>query len=402
METTIPTIKTGLVLEGHAMYHGPNPSGIDQYNFVPVIAYYHPEMPEFSNRIQGMVRGMRDAQYLYNRRKIIELDILESQVNSGIKFKENALVDPKDAFITGQGRAYAIRAEAQMTDVETIQAPNIPPSMVELSRILAEEMQKISGVNEELLGSAVDEKAGILSMLRQGAGLTTLQILFDNLDYAQKILGKRMISLIQTNFTPGKVKRILNEEPEAQFYNKAFGKYDAAVEEGINTSTQRQQQFAQLINLREIGVPIPDSAIIEAATIQKKGDLIKAMEQQQQQAQQAQQMQMQVQMQEIQARTNLANARAEADRGLGYERISRIEENRALAVERLDKGQHDKMIAIVDLIKALKEIDTVDLDNISKVITLENLMAQGEQVVRGQTLSAPQATPEQTVSTKGP
>ena len=33
---------------------------------------------------------------------------------------------------------------------------------------------KISGVNEELLGSATDDKEGILSMLRQVAGLTNL------------------------------------------------------------------------------------------------------------------------------------------------------------------------------------------------------------------------------------
>ena len=96
-----------------------------------------------------------------------------------------------------------------MTDVQQIQAPQIPPSMIELSKILAEEMNQISGVNEELLGSANDDKAGILSQLRQGAGLTTLQILFDELDRSQKLLGKIMIDIIQANFTPGKIQKIL-------------------------------------------------------------------------------------------------------------------------------------------------------------------------------------------------
>ena len=36
------------------------------------------------------------------------------------------------------------------------------------------------------------------------------------------------------------------EEPAPQFYNKAFGKYDAAIEEGLNTTTQKQMRFAQL------------------------------------------------------------------------------------------------------------------------------------------------------------
>src|SRR6185503_16547189 len=112
-------------------------------------------------------------------------------------------------------------------------------------------------------------------------------------------------------------------------FNKAFGKYHAAVEEGINTTTQKQMQFAQLFHLREAGVPIPDEQLLEASTIQNKTEIIEAMRAQQQQQQQMQQMQMQMQAQDMQAKINLANARADADRGLGVERISRVQENQA-------------------------------------------------------------------------
>ena len=91
--------------------------------------------------------------------------------------------------------------------------------MIQLSEILGREIQEISGVNEELLGSAMDDKAGVLSMLRQGAGLTTLQILFDQLDLSQKLLGRLLLHTMQANFTPGKVKRIIGEEgPSPEFY----------------------------------------------------------------------------------------------------------------------------------------------------------------------------------------
>ena len=209
LEQEIPTVKLAIVIQGKVMYDDVNPMGIDQYPFVPVFAYYTPQMPYFPHRIQGIVRGLRDAQYLYNRRRAIELDILESQINSGWIYKENALVNPKDVFLSGQGRGLALKDEAQMTDVQQIVAPQIPPSMIQLSELLAKEVQEISGVNEELLGSAVDDKAGILSMLRQGAGLTTLQILFDQLDHSQKLLGKIIIDLVQANYTPGKIKKIL-------------------------------------------------------------------------------------------------------------------------------------------------------------------------------------------------
>jgi len=375
IESEVPTVKLAIVIQGKCFYDGPQPSGIDKYPFVPVLAYYNPQMPYFPYRCQGVVRGLRDAQYLYNRRKIIELDILESQINSGFIYKENALVNPKDVFMSGQGKGVALKDDAQMTDVQQIVAPQIPPSMIELSRILGEEIAQISGVNEELLGSAVDDKAGILSMLRQGAGLTTLQILFDNLDYAQKLLGDLMIDLIQTNFTPGKMKKILEgQEPTDQFYNKAFGKYHAVVTEGLNTATQKNMQFAQLLQMRESGVPIPEDVLLNASTMQNKKELIEAIEQAKQQQAQAQQAQMQQQMDLQAAQAELARARAAADQGLGLERISRVEENQALAVERRAQAIRDEDSGLLDKVRALKELEELDITHLEKLIALSQML----------------------------
>lgn len=385
VEQEVPTVRLAIVLQGKVMYDGPNPLGIDQYPFIPVWSYYRPEMPYFPFRIQGVVRGLRDAQYLYNRRRVIELDILESQIASGFKYKENALVNPKDIFMSGQGKGLALKQEAQMSDVEQILPPQIPPSMIQLSELLAQEVNQISGINEELLGSAMDEKAGILAMLRQGAGLTTLQGLFDNLDRAQKKLGEIMVDIIQNNFTPGKIKKILNgEEPAPQFNDKAFGRYGCAVEEGLNTTTQKQMQFAQLLQLREAGVPVPDDVLLDSATIQNKQQLTESIRQKNQQMAQMQQQQAAVAMEEQQARTNLANARADADRGLGAERYSRIEENKALAEERRAEAKKDADIGLLNLIKAIKEIDSIDIEQISKLASLSGALKAQEAAMANQ------------------
>lgn len=388
----IPTVRVAIVVSNKVMYDGPNPMGIDSYPFVPVLGYYYPELPYLQYRIQGMVQGLRDAQFLYNRRRIIELDILESQINSGYIYKENALVNPADVFLSGQGKGLALKEDANMDDVRKIEPAQVPPSMIQLSELLSKEIMEISGVNEELLGSAVDDKAGILSMLRQGAGLTTLQILFDQLDRSQKLLGDIMLQCIQTNFTPGKVARIIEEQPQPQFYDQKFGKYDSVVEEGLNTATQKQMQFAQLLELRNAGIPIPDDAILDAATIQNKTELLESMQQaQQQQAQAAQQMQ-EVQMAQIQAQTKLAEARAVADEGLGIERISRVEENQALAAERYGEARYKNLKAreevasaqekragaVLDMVKALKEIQQMDLAGIEKFITVASLLKTEE------------------------
>ena len=380
IEQEVPTVKLVIVVEGRVLYHGAQPIGIDRYPFVPVFAYYNPQMIYYPWRVQGMVRGLRDSQYLYNRRKAIELDILESQVTSGFIYKENALVNPKDIFMSGQGKGIALKDDALVTDVVQIQAPQIPPSLFQLSELLGREIQEISGVNEELLGSATDEKAGILSMLRQGAGLTTLQSLFDQLDRSQKLLGQVMLDIIQTNFTPGKVQKILEgEQPADQFYNKAFGKYSAAVEEGFNTSTQKQMHFAQLIQLREIGVPVPDEAIIDAATIQDKKKLTETMAAIKQAAEQQQQAQMQVQMQELASRTELAHSRSVSEQGLGLERLSRIQENKALAVERQAAAQKDENASVLDMVRSMKELEGIDIEHINKLMSILAVVKQQEQ-----------------------
>ena len=378
----IQTTKLAIVCQGQVMYDGPNPMGIDEYPFVPVLGYYQPELPYFQSRIQGMVRSLRDPQYLFNRRKIIELDIFESQINSGYIAKEGTVIDPMSLYKTGQGQVIWTKKDSNMDDLRQIQAPQVPPSMFQASQNLDNDMMQISGVNEELLGAATDDKAGILSMLRQGAGLTTLQRLFDQLDMSQKQLGKLMIKLIQANFTPGKVEKIIGGKPSESFYNKNFGKYDAAVEEGFDTTTQKQMQFAQLLHLREVGVPVPSEILLESATLQNKQQLIDAIKAQEQAQQEQQQAQAQMQMQQQQATMEMAQARANADNSTAEERKSRISENQQLAQERKAEAEKDHTQSLLNFIKALKELESMDIDNIGKVLQMHNAFKNNNDTLK--------------------
>ena len=188
------------------------------------------------------------------------------------------------------------------------------------------------------------------------------------------------MKVVQNNYTPGKVKNLLEgEQPAPLFYNKAFGKYHCMVELGFNTESQKQMQFAQLLQLREMGVPIPDASLIESATIQDKDKILQLMQQQQQQQMQMQQQQMQAQLEEQHARTELAQARSIADRGLGVERFSRVDENRALAEERRAAAIKDDQMALLNFAKAIKEIQSIDIDQLHKIVSLHKMMEVGEE-----------------------
>lgn len=384
IQTDKQTVKVVIMINGKVFYHGPGMYGIDRYPFVPIFGYFEPEIQYFPWKMQGIVRGLRDAQYAYNRRKRIELDILESQINSGLKVKEDSLVNPDDAFLTGQGRVLWLKKTAQMTDVEKEQPAQIPPSMFEASELLAREILENSGVTEELLGMADGDKVGIVEMLRQGAGLTTLQGLFDQLDLSHKLLGEVMIEMIQENFSIGKIQKILGKNPSREFEDRFFSKYNIQVEEGFMTNSQRQMQVAQLLSLVESEILPPNVAgpvIIDAMTIQNKQQLIDAIQQQQQAQQQAEQAQFQAQMQEQSVVTQSLQAKAMSDQALAQERIAKVGLDAALNAERLSRAKEERDQGTLAKIKAAKELVDMDLSQLEKLINILKSIQEPESDV---------------------
>ena len=178
----------------------------------------------------------------------------------------------------GDGFLIPLKSGHLPGEIQRIEPVAIPQSLLELSNSLAEDITKISGVNEELLGAATDDKSGILSMLRQGAGLTTLQTIFDKLDYSQRLYGKICLAAIRKNFSRGKIRSILGHDPDERFFSSHTQKYAVAVEEGNYSTSQRQMELQQLIHFKELGIGIADKSILRAAFITNKRQVMQDME----------------------------------------------------------------------------------------------------------------------------
>jgi len=68
-----------------------------------------------------------------------------------------------------------------------------------------------------------------------------------------------------------------------------------------------------------------------------------------------------------------------ADQGLGYERLSRVEENKALAVERRAAAERDHEAGLLDLVKAIKELDHMDIDQLTKLVAIAQSFREQDQ-----------------------
>lgn len=357
-EVQIPTVKLVITLAGKIVYHGENLLRIDDYPFVPVQCYIEQDIQAYAWRKQGIIRNLRDAQFLYNMRKIIELQLLQSSLNAGWIYPVDVVTDPK-AFRQssgGDGFLVPLKAGHLPNEIQRIEPVALPQSLIELSNNLAEDITKISGVNEELLGSATDDKAGILSMLRQGAGLTTLQTIFDKLDYSQRLYGKIRLQAIRKNFSKGKIRNILGHDADPRFWTSHSQKYSTAVEEGNYSTTQRQMELQQLLHFRELGMPIPDKSILRAAFITDKQRVISDMEEQQQQQMQQAQAQAQSQSQLDQAKIASLMSKARAD-------AAKVDDLEASAL-------HKATQADLETVKAMIELEDMDLQNFKNNLEL--------------------------------
>lgn len=369
------TVRRCILANGKVIVDQPNPYGIDRYPYVPFLGYFTPDTPYYAYKFKGVVRDLRDAQYLFNRRKVTDLDILESQ-QQGMKLKKGSLVTPEDGLNHGNGRMLVLKETAQMSDVEQMQIIPPSPTMLQMEEMLRDVIPKICGVNEELLGSAIDDKAGILSMLRQGAGLTTLQRLFDQFDESQRLCGNIIIEMIQKNWTYNKVEQVIGEKPTDEFDNKAFFKYGCKVIQGVLTETQQQLELGQLLELQNMmgpNTPPPViDRIIEAMYIQNKSELRDQISQFNQAKSEQEEKMAQLQMEQLQVDNQTKLSYAHSQEGLAAERVAKIQADKAVAEDKIRRAETEDVEGVLALVKTLKELQTMDLSNLITKINMLN------------------------------
>jgi hypothetical protein len=377
------TVKTALVLNmQYVLYDGYSPYGIDRYNFQPLYCYNQPDSNLYSLKQAGIVRMLRDAQYLYNRRKQIELDMLESVATTGYAVIEGSLVDDTSVFNTGQGRAMFVKknAPAGLDSIRQLDQAVVAPTTIQLSQMLTQDMAQIVGLSDESMGLNMDDKAAIIANLRQLSTQVALQKIFDNLDYAQHLHSEVKMEMILANYSPGKIRSILGEEPEPDFFLEGVSKYKVAIVNGTDTPTQKQMTALQLYRLQELGYQIPPENLLATVDVQNKEQLTKALTDQREMQNQMQQLDLQLKQLEIQGKLQAMEAKAFADKSLGVERLARVEENRALAIDRIAEAQAARDRGTLDKIKAAKELTGIDLEHINHALQILQQVSQMQQI----------------------
>lgn len=373
MRRPVQQVNLGIIVENQLLYFGKDPYGINDYGFTPIFAIYEPSYDLFQWKMQSLIRLIRDPQLELNKRRSKMVDILDSQAYPGWKAKTNSVENSSSLFKSGQGPVIFLKPTAQMTDVEKLAPADIPPGHFALMESFEKDIPNILGINPEMLGMPENpnlETAAILAKMRVNAGLVSLRRLMDGVAETQKILGEKSLKMIQKNWTLEKIMKVCKKSVPKEFFTSNFNNYDIIVEEGILTDTQRQTQFTQLLALRQMGIEIPDSLIIKNSNLHNKAELNEILDAKAKMQEESAQKQEQLQMHQIEVMTDGIESKAQSDQALAMERLATINLKNAENAERLQRAEEDKTGAVLNLVKAVKELEGLDLNLINQKLAL--------------------------------
>lgn len=383
VEIEVPTWKLAVVLNDQLMYQGLNPLGFDDCPFIPVLWNYEPHNNYYDLRVRGLTRTMRDSNYLLNRRIIINHDISEATINQGWKRKVGAVANEDNLKKSGQGWDIIVNEGYDMTDIERIQPAVVPES----DFLLADQLQKLifatSGIDLENWSAQNDKQASTLTtLIKQAANLTVLQKYFDQWDLSLKLVGERLLQIVQNNWNAAKIQTMINEDPSPYFYSKIFSKFHTIVQEGILTPTQQNMQAQSLLEInaafgREV---FPPSMIVPHLNITGKAEAIQFLQQQEQQMSAANQEMQTIQHSFEEAKLKELMSRTAANIAMARERHGRAESNIGLLEERLSEISKNQSLSIKAKMEAVKEMAEVaatlgNIETQAKIAQVEGMAA---------------------------
>ena len=372
-EVTIekPTWKLAVVLNDQLMFQGDNPLGFDDCPFIPYFWNYEPHQTYYDLRVRSLTRTMRDPQFLYNYKIIVNNDIAAATINAGWKRKIGAVANEDNLKKSGQGWDVIINEGYELTDCEKIIPSAVPESDLALAQQMGDLIWAVSGVNIENWAGQEDKQiSSLTALIKQAANLMVLQKYYDQWDYSDKQLGNVLLKVVLNNWNAEKVKLFIGEEPTEYFYSKIFSNYQCLVEESDLTPTQQNLQAQQMMDVnqmfgREVFSP---SMIIPKLNITGKGEIVPYLQQQEQQMQasQAEEMNLKHTVEEMKLKELMAkihnqlsqarerDSRSASNVGLFEERMAEVSKNHAIST----REKMDALQKLLETIQKFGEIET--------------------------------------------
>ena len=242
-------------------------------------------------RTIGLVENLLDPQELYNKVRSQELHIVNTTANSGWKVLAGALQNMGIEDLEQRGAETGLIVELNdINGLEKISPNTVPTGMDRISFNAAEDLKEISMASDSMRGFDRADVAAKAIAAKSAQGSANYAKVFDNLNFTRQLLGRNVLDMVQTFYTEPRLLHITGnapgEEDSTVFINEVtpegqvardltLGEYALVVTSVPARETFEETQFEQAVQLRELGVPIPDEVLVENSHLSRKGEIAK-------------------------------------------------------------------------------------------------------------------------------
>lgn len=302
--------------------------------FILMTAYIDADNQRF-----GIVRSLISLQDEINARRSRVLQMAFQRQTMGLKGAVSVAdlkrqLSSPDGHVEIDPEVAESAAQVGQRAFEIIPTNDQAASQFTLLEESKSEIDKL-GPNASLLGQLTGQQSGRAIMAQQQAGMAELAPIYDSLrDWTLRCY-RAMWNRIKQYWTDERYIRVTEDSEAPQFIavnqfqgwqmgpqgvqpviqnNLAEMDVDIIIDAAPDMVTLRQEQFEQLTQMAQAGIPIPPEVMIEASSLRDKPKLIEMLRGQQQAAQQAQQaaQQAEMQKQQVEAQNDSIDTQSQA------------------------------------------------------------------------------------------
>jgi hypothetical protein len=243
----------------------------------------------------GLVENLLGSQELLNKVSSQELHVVNTTANSGWKVKTGALTNMTPEELEQRGAETGLVVEVSgdpESDLVKITPNTVPSGLDRITYKAEEHINTISGINDSMKGFDREDVAAKAIDKKKQSGATGLAKPMDSLTRTDFILARNVVDLIQEFYTEERLVTITKNRatgeqesisvnqvtPEGEIANDlTLGEYSIVTTSVPHRESMEDSQFDQAVAMREMGVQIPDSVIVDASRLLNKKDIIKQM-----------------------------------------------------------------------------------------------------------------------------
>jgi hypothetical protein len=246
-----------------------------------------------------MVRNLISPQEQLNKISSQELHIVNTTANSGWIVESGSLtgMTADDLEEHGAETGLVLEFNRGSTPPGKIPPNQIPTGLDRIAQKASANIKQISGISDSMLGTDGAEVSGVAIQAKQNRGVLMIQVPLDNLKKTRQYLAEKVLNLVQRYYTEERVIQITDESdpfkprepmainqvtPEGQIINDlTLGEYDVIIATAPARDNFDEVQFAEAVELRKAGVPIPDDLIVEYSHLARKANIAQRIRQMQ-------------------------------------------------------------------------------------------------------------------------